>query len=62
MKEKKSKKLTTTIAIKIATKNRIMKNGIMGNDYDMVINRALDALEINKALDALKKKEEKEVR
>ena len=35
---------TTTIAIKIATKSRILKEGSMDESFDDVINRALDAL------------------
>ncbi len=35
---------TTTIAIKLATRERILKEGKMGESFDDVINRALDAL------------------
>lgn len=38
----------TTIAIKFSTKQRIKDNGAMGEDYDTVIVRALDALENKK--------------
>ena len=35
----------TTIAIKVSTRDRIKDNGVMGDDYDIVIIRALDALD-----------------
>jgi hypothetical protein len=35
---------TTTIAIKLATRERILNEGKMGESFDDVINRALDAL------------------
>ena len=43
--ESETNSKTTTIAIKISTRERIKMNGVMGDDYDEVINRALDAFE-----------------
>lgn len=44
MNEEKNEK--TTISIKRSTKDRLLKEGNMGDNYDAVINRALDALGI----------------
>ena len=42
--EAENERTTTTIAIKLSTKEKIMQIGKMGESADDVINRALDAL------------------
>jgi hypothetical protein len=42
--EAENERTTTTIAIKLSTKEKIMQVGKMGESADDVINRALDAL------------------
>ena len=37
---------TTTIVLKLSTKERILGKGRMGESYDDVISRALDALDV----------------
>ena len=37
---------TTTIVLKLSTKERILGKGRMGESYDDVISRALDALDM----------------